>query len=368
MKNNMNTNIRNSLLLFLTACIWGVAFVAQSVGMDYLGPYTFNFLRFIIGGVVLIPFILWREHAKKRDEKNDVRDRAFSREASIKVANETENLKRDNVAPKKQKDVERRVLVRGGIACGLALCIASTLQQIGITVTSAGKSGFITALYIVLVPVLGLFLKKKVKLQVWIGVCLSVVGLYLLCIKDSFTLGRGDIYLLLCALGFAIHILVVDYFSPKTDGVKMSCIQFFVAGAISGVGTLLFEHFDWSMVVLAAKPVLYAGVMSCGVGYTLQIIGQKGLNPTVASLIMSLESVISVIAGFFILQEILSMREIIGCVFMFVAIVFAQVSFPEKKSVVVKLEQSDKINYCKIIPYRSQGQILLTLTMIWKEW
>lgn len=292
----MKTKVRNSCLLFLTACIWGSSFVAQSVGMDYIGPYTFNCLRFLIGSLVLLPVIFFSRHRKK-DQKDRYKDRTL----------------------------QKKEMLCGGIVCGVVLCIASTLQQIGIIYTTAGKAGFLTAMYIVLVPVLGLFLKRKAGLQLWISVGLALIGLYLLCMKGAFSLNGGDVLLILCAVGFSVHIMVVDYFSPKLDGMILSCIQFLVAGLVSGIGMLLSEQFDWHMVLLAAKPILYSGVLSCGVGYTLQVIAQKGLNPTVASLLMSLESVVSVIAGFLVLHEVLSGRELLGCVFMFAAVILAQI-------------------------------------------
>ena len=292
----MKTKVRNSCLLFLTACIWGSSFVAQSVGMDYIGPYTFNCLRFLIGSLVLLPVIFFSQHRKK-DQKDSSKDRML----------------------------QKKEMLCGGIVCGVVLCIASTLQQIGIIYTTAGKAGFLTAMYIVLVPVLGLFLKRKAGLQLWISVGLALIGLYLLCMKGTFSLNGGDVLLILCAVGFSVHIMVVDYFSPKLDGTILSCIQFLVAGLISGIGMLLSEQFEWHMVLLAAKPILYSGVLSCGVGYTLQVIAQKGLNPTIASLLMSLESVVSVIAGFLVLHEVLSGRELLGCVFMFAAVILAQI-------------------------------------------
>ncbi len=295
---------RNSLLLFLTALIWGVAFVAQSVGMDYVGAFTFSFSRCIIGGVVLIPCI-WFLNRRKEEEPE-------------KKASE-----------KKDKKEERRICVIGGVCCGIALFFASNLQQFGLKYTTVGKAGFITALYIILVPVLGLFMKKRVQGKVWISVLLAVAGLYLLCITDGFSLGTGDLLVLLCALMFSVHILVIDYFSPKTDGVKMSCIQFFVCGILSGIAMLIFEEPSLGALLQAWMPILYAGVLSCGVAYTLQIVGQKDMDPTVASLILSLESVVSVLAGWVLLGQRLSLREISGCVLMFAAIILAQL--PGKK-------------------------------------
>ena len=194
--------------------------------------------------------------------------------------------------------------------------------------TTVGKAGFITAFYIVIVPVLGIFLHKKIKWKVWMAVLLALVGLYFLCITESFSIGKGDILVFLCALVFSVHILVIDHFSPKVDGVKMSCIQFFVCGLLCAVPMLLFETPDITQLLAAWKPVLDAGIMSSGVAYTLQIVGQKGMNPTVASLILSLEAVVSVLAGFVMLDQQLTMRETMGCAFMFCAIVLAQL--PQK--------------------------------------
>ena len=292
--------LKNSLLLLLTATIWGVAFVAQSVGMDYVGGFTFNMARSLIGSAVLLP-VIW-----------------FMGRNSSKKAEET------------QGSGSRKDLPWGGLACGILMCLASNFQQFGIKYTTVGKAGFITACYIVLVPILGLFLKKKCSPFIWLAVAMSVAGLYLLCITDGFSIGKGDILVLICAVLFSFHILVIDYYSPKVDGVKLSCIQFLVCGILSGIPALIFEKPEMSAVLTAWQPILYAGVMSCGVAYTLQIIGQKNMNPTVASLILSLESCISVLAGWVILGQQLSAREIAGCVIMFAAIILAQLPQKEK--------------------------------------
>lgn len=298
----MKQQIKSSLILLLTATIWGVAFVAQSVGMEYIGPFTFNAIRCVLGGLVLIPVILVLKKKKETGAEN-------------------------------QEKEDKKTLWTGGIACGVILCIASNLQQFGIMEASVGKSGFFTALYIVMIPVIGIFIGKRPGIKLWFCVALAVVGMYLLCMKDgSFTIERADIMLLLCALAFSFHILVVDYFSPKVGGVKMSCIQFFVCGVLSAVGMLFTETPDISNIQAAWLPLLYAGLLSCGVGYTLQIVGQKGINPVIASLIMSLESVISALAGWVILGQVLSLKEIIGCVLMFVAIVITQIPIGNKKT------------------------------------
>lgn len=298
----MKQQIKSSLILLLTATIWGVAFVAQSVGMEYIGPFTFNAIRCVLGGLVLIPVILVLKKKKETGAEN-------------------------------QEKEDKKTLWTGGIACGVILCIASNLQQFGIMEASVGKSGFFTALYIVMIPVIGIFIGKRPGIKLWFCVALAVVGMYLLCMKDgSFTIERADIMLLLCALAFSFHILVVDYFSPKVGGVKMSCIQFFVCGVLSAVGMLFTETPDISNIQAAWLPLLYAGLLSCGVGYTLQIVGQKGINPVIASLIMSLESVISTLAGWVILGQVLSPKEILGCVLMFVAIIITQIPIGNKKT------------------------------------
>ena len=298
----MKQQIKSSLILLLTATIWGVAFVAQSVGMEYIGPFTFNAIRCVLGGLVLIPVILVLKKKKETGAEN-------------------------------QEKEDKKTLWTGGIACGVILCIASNLQQFGIMEASVGKSGFFTALYTVMIPVIGIFIGKRPGIKLWFCVALAVVGMYLLCMKDgSFTIERADIMLLLCALAFSFHILVVDYFSPKVDGVKMSCIQFFVCGVLSAVGMLFTETPDISNIQAAWLPLLYAGLLSCGVGYTLQIVGQKGINPVIASLIMSLESVISALAGWVILGQVLSPKEILGCVLMFVAIIITQIPIGNKKT------------------------------------
>ena len=299
------TQIRNSLLLLLTATIWGTAFVAQSAGMEFVGPFTFSCVRNIIGGLVLIPCIFFLRWLKKKEVDAD--------------------------QPRVRVGVTGVELI-GGICCGIALFAASNLQQIGLLYTTVGKAGFITALYVVLVPILGLFLKKRVPGFIWICVGLSVIGLYLLCMTDgNFSLAFGDLLVLLCAVLFSIHILVIDYFSPKGDGVVISCIQFFVCGILSGIVMIFTETPDLGNILDAKMPILYAGVLSSGVAYTLQVVAQKGVNPTLASLIMCLESVVAVLAGWILLGQALSSRELLGCLFMFVAIVLAQLPMPKKE-------------------------------------
>lgn len=307
-------------MLLLTAIIWGVAFVAQSVGMDYVEPFTFNFSRYIIGAVVLLPFLkLGNPGAGKKDTSGEALE-SNQKDRNKKVATE-------------QKAVLKKSVI-GGIGCGLLLCVASMLQQFGIMYTNVvGKAGFITALYIILVPVLGIFLRKKTKPLVWLCVVISVVGLYLLCVTDGYRLETADFLLLACALVFAFHIIFIDYISPGTNGVLVSCVQFFVAGICCMIAMFLFETPSFAGILQAYIPILYTGVLSCGVAYTFQILGQKYVEPTRASLILCLESVVSVLAGWLLLKQALSIRELIGCVVMFVAIILAQFVQKEEEPV-----------------------------------
>lgn len=305
--------LKNSLLLLLAAIIWGIAFVAQSVGMDYVGGFTFNAVRSLIGAAVLVPLILVFESKKSTDT------------TTAKIASHSRPTSNTVSYIQKRKD-----LIIGGISCGICLCLASNFQQFGIKYTSVGKAGFITACYIVIVPIIGLFLGKKCSKFIWAAVVMALIGLYLLCITDGFSIGKGDLLVLVCAFLFSVHILVIDHFSPKVDGVKLSCLQFLTCGILSGIPALLFERPSFSAICQAWMPFLYAGIMSCGVAYTLQIIGQKNMNPTVASLILSLESCISVLAGWVLLGQQLSTREILGCVIMFAAIILAQL--PQKQN------------------------------------
>ena len=297
--------VRQNVFPMLAALIWGTAFVAQSVGADYVEPFTFNTARSGVAFIFLLILCMVLRQARRRDFDAAAQPRSGS----------------------------RRDLILGGICCGVALTVATNLQQKGLETTTSGKAGFITALYIVLVPIFGIFLKKRVPKAVWVSVLLAVTGLYCLCITESFTIAPGDLCVMLCAFVFTAQILLVDHFVTVVDGVELSCCQFFFATAFSLIGSLLFEHPTWANILAAWKPILYAGAMSSGVGYTLQIVGQKGMNPAVASLIMSLESVISVIAGWLILGQALSGREIFGCVLMFGAIVLAQLPERKKQSV-----------------------------------
>lgn len=292
------TKLKTNLMLILVALIWGLAFVAQKVGMDYVGPFSFNMIRSFIGATVLLPviFVLDKQRAKM-----DL-----------------------PAATWKQKD-----LWIGGILCGIFLCGGSSLQQFALQYSAVGKVGFITALYILFVPLIGIFLKKRVGLKVWIGVVIAVFGMYLLCITEGFSIAPSDIMTLVCAFSFSFQILVIDHYSPKVDGVRMSCIQFLVCGTICLIPALVREAPKMSDILQGWAPILYAGVLSCGVAYTLQIVAQKHAEPTIASLLMSLESVFSVLGGWLILGQVLTLKESIGCMFMFVAIILAQL--PDRK-------------------------------------
>jgi len=289
--------LRGALLLMLAALIWGTAFVAQSVGMDHIGPFTFNSVRNFVASVALIPVILFLRR----------------RQDPAKAAGAAENY--------------RKSLWIGGIFCGIALTVASSLQQIGIQYTSVGKAGFLTALYIVIVPIFGLFLKKRVPAAVWISVVIAAVGTYLLSIKEDFTIGTGDLYVILCAVVFSVHILLVDRFSPHVSGVELSSIQFLTVGVLSGIVALIFEVPDLKSILLSMGPILYTALLSSGVAYTLQIIGQKDTPPAVASLVMSLESVFAALSGWLVLKQALQGRELLGCVLVFTAVLLAQIPF-----------------------------------------
>lgn len=298
-------------MLLLAAIVWGVAFVAQSVGMDYVEPFTFNFARYYVGAFVLLPYLIVK-FVRGKQNKSETEGKSIILKGGLK----------------------RNLLA--GIGCGIFLFVASTLQQFGIKYSVlVGKAGFLTALYIVLVPLLGILIGKKTKALIWICVGLSVIGLYLLCMTNGFALEKGDILLLMCALFFSFHIMFIDSVSPHTDGVAISCIQFATAGVFCTVGAFLSEQPAWEDIVRATVPILYAGACSCGIGYTFQILGQKYVEPTKASLILCLESVISVIAGWLLLpDQELSVRELVGCAIMFSAIILAQ--FAEKKQENVK--------------------------------
>ena len=291
-----NKFVRQNILPVVAAMIWGTAFVMQGLCAPHIPASAFNSIRFFIAFVLL-----------------SCVSRIFNAAA----------VKRGRQPAKS----DRRALILGGLCAGAFLAVASYLQQLGIAETSAGKAGFITALYVVLVPVLGVFLKKRVSGQTWISVVIAVVGLYLLCIKagEGFTLQTADIYLLFCAFFFAGQILTIDRVGARVDGMKFSCAQFLAAGVFSGIISLLTETVTWSGIMACVWPLLYCAVFSSCVAYTLQTLAQRDSDPTVVTLLLSLESVFSVIAGALILGDRLSGREYLGCMLMFFAVVLAQV-------------------------------------------
>ena len=297
--------MRQVVFPILAAFIWGTAFVAQDLCADSIGTFAFNATRYFIAVLALLVVILISDKLKKNKP----------------------------TLTAQEKKAGSKQLWLGGLCCGAALAIASNFQQAGLVAgTDAGKAGFITALYVVLVPVFGLFFKRKVSLPTWIAVVLSVVALYLLCIKGDFSLAPGDLLILVCAVCFAVHILVIDHFTAYCDGVKLSCLQFFFASAWSSICMLIFEKVELTAILSCILPLLYVGIFSCGVGYTLQILAQKDSNPTVVTILLSLESVFAVISGTIILNQQMSVREYIGCVVMFAAVVLAQIQFPVKKT------------------------------------
>lgn len=321
----MNKNpIKGVTLLLIGSFIWGTTFVAQSMGTDHLDAFSFNCIRNFIGVFALIPVLLWQVCTKKED-MNIVQSAVSCDNLPTTHTKETFLSKLHNVFT--------RDLMIGGIICGTALCLASNFQQMGIESSTVGKSAFITTLYIVLVPLLGLFFKKKLPFQIWCGVILAIIGLYLLCMKnEAFVLETGDIYLLLCAFFFTIQITAVDYYAPKVNCIALSMMQFFVTAILSGICMLFNSLPTWNDILGGMIPLLYAGVLSSGVAYTFQIIGQKHLAPTVASLIMSLESVFATLAGWVVLKEYLSTKELIGCGLVFVAVILTQLPIKNRRN------------------------------------
>lgn len=291
----MNRNIRQTLFPLLAALIWGTAFSAQSVASEHLAPLTFNAARNVIAFIALLAMDL--------------------------IASRLSPGRRNMF---QLSSGERRRLLIGGVACGVMLTLAANMQQLGIAGTSAGKAGFITAMYIVLVPLFGLFQGKRPTPLLWGSVGLAAVGLYFLCVTESFHIEPSDFYLLICAVLFSGHILIIDHFSGELDGIQMSCVQFFVAAILSGAGMFALEQPSFQALSQCLLPVLYAGFFSSAVGYTLQILAQKDANPTVVSLLLSLESVFAALGGAVLLHERMGGREILGCVLMMAAVILAQ--------------------------------------------
>ena len=333
----MNRKVRANFLLLTTSFIWGSAFVAQRVGMENLEPFTFNGVRMLVAcfALSIVALILERAKIKSADipdtEKATPQNLAPENQPSKAHSSEIQ-LSTDQsskIQHPKNHAKAKKMLYISGLFCGMILFIASSFQQVGLVYTTAGKAGFITTLYIIIVPVLGLFLKKKVGKRVWFCVFLALVGLYFLSFIENMQLNIGDILVLFCAIGYAIHIIVIDHYSPYVDSVKLSQIQFFIAGMLSLVVMFVFESPNIIHILGAWRPILYVGVISGAVGFTFQIIAQKDTQPAIAALLMSFEAVFAALTGFIILNEILTIRELFGCALMFVAVVVAQ--FPEKQ-------------------------------------
>jgi drug/metabolite transporter (DMT)-like permease len=300
--------VKSSLLLLLTALIWGFAFAAQSIGMNYVGQFTFNAVRFLIGALVLIPVIM-------------LLDKAHGRKPSLFG---TEDRK------------ERSDLIKGGLLCGIIMTFANSFQMAGLKYTTVGKAGFITVLYIIIVPLIGIAMKKPATYITWISVALALGGIYLLCVKEDFTINKGDLLVMVCAVLFSFHIIVTDHYSKLVDCVRMSCIQFLVCGILCSVMMFITEKPTVAAITGSLIPILYSGILSSGVAYTLQIVAQKDLPASTASLIMSMESVFAVIAGWIVLKETTSLKEIIGCLLVFIAIILVQLPVASHKKTVLK--------------------------------
>lgn len=296
----MKNSLKYQLLLILGAFIWGSAFVAQSAGMDYIGPWTFTCVRSFIAFIALTLLMPLLDRIR-------------------------------HVSPP-QKPEERRYLLKASLFCGAAVCIASFFQQAGLQYTTVGKAGFLTTLYVVLVPVLSVFLGRKIRWNVWLAVLVAMSGIWFLSISENETLAYGDILLLISAFLYAVQILTIDHFSPHTDAVRLSRMQFLVCGFLCLIPAVVLEQPSFENILAAAVPLLYAGVMSSGIAYTLQIVSQKNLEPALASIIMSLESVFAALCGFVILHQVLLPRELLGSCLVFAGVLLAQL--PEKKQTV----------------------------------
>ena len=286
--------MKSNLMLLFAAAIWGFGFVAQRLGMNFLEPFAFNSMRFLLGSLSLLP-LLWILYRKT---------------PAITV-----------------QESDKSLLLKGGISCGLVLFVAATLQQYGLFYTTAAKAGFITGLYLILVPILGIFLRHKTGLSIWLGAALALVGLYLLSVNDNFSMSRGDTLIFVGALFWAFHILVIDHFSGRVDPIQLSAVQFLVCGALSLGISLFIETPTLTSIIDCWKPILFAGVVSVGIAYTLQVVAQKNANPSHAAIIMSLEAVFAAIGGVWLLDETLSSRAWFGCALMMAGMLLSQVKF-----------------------------------------
>lgn len=298
--NNQKTQLKGVFILLLTAFIWGTSFISQSVGMEKIDAFTFNGIRTILGALFLLPIIIIKDTLQKPTKNNDS-------------------------LSSKQINIET---TKKGLILSIPFFIATNLQQFAFYYSTSGKIAFITAMYMLFVPILGLFVRKRISIVTWLCIILGFVGLYFLCIEpDKATdINKGDLLALGCAFFFAIHILFIEKYSVDVDGAKLSCTQFAFGGTLSCVCMFIFEQPNLKDILSVTGPLLYSGIMSCGVAYTLQIIGQKYTEATIASLLMCAESVFAVIAGAIILHELMSGREILGCIIMFAAIILSQLS------------------------------------------
>ncbi len=309
MKISVPDTFKADLLLLITAIIWGSAFVAQRAGMDHMEPFIFNAVRFALGALTLLPVIWYREKKGLVDhflQNNSTKD-----------------------------------LFKAGLITGLLLFLGSSLQQTGIVYTTAGKAGFITGLYVVIVPVLGLIWRQRPGSGVWMGAVLAVLGLYYLTISNGLRIELGDFLVLLCAFAYALHVLAIGWLVTRVDCVKLAAAQFVVTSVLSFAVAVVFEHISFSALVEGAVPLLYGGVMSAGVAFTLQIVAQRQAPPAHAAIILSLESVFAVMAGWAILGEILSGREIAGCLLMFSGMLCAQLYSMKRSRTKVDKKEKD---------------------------
>ncbi|RYY74718.1 MAG: DMT family transporter [Gammaproteobacteria bacterium] len=286
--------MKSNLMLLVAAAIWGFGFVAQRLGMNFLEPFAFNTMRFLLGSISLLPLLCF-----------------LSRKAPVEVVHKS------NKPP----------LLKGGVLCGLVLFVAATLQQYGLFYTTAAKAGFITGLYLILVPMLGILLRHKTGLTIWLGAALALAGLYLLSVNDNFTMSFGDSLIFIGSLFWAFHILVIDRFSGRVDPIQLSAVQFLICGLLSLGVSLVIETPTLNNIVACWKPILFAGIVSVGIAYTLQVIAQKNANPSHAAIIMSLEAVFAAIGGVWLLDETLSTRAWFGCGLMMAGMLLSQVKF-----------------------------------------
>ena len=294
---------QSDLVLLLAAIIWGFAFVAQRMGMDFVGPFTYTAVRFTLGSLVLLPFLYFRNYTAKTQRRED-------------------NLASSRL--RGEKSLLRRKLILLQLLLGLLLFGGISFQQYGLLFTTAGNAGFITGFYVVLVPVAGWFLGQKNHFTIWVGVILAIAGLYFLSVTSNFTISKGDYFVAVCALFWTFHVLLVGYLAPKTDPIRIAVVQFIICAILSWIVAIGFENIVWESIIDAAWPILYGGVMSVGIGYTLQVVAQQKAHPAYASIILSLESVFAVLGGWLILDEHLSGRMILGCALMLAGMIIVQ--------------------------------------------